>query len=113
MTTLSAVTSKIRDLFKQRRHWEPLLAKSEIVERVKNFKYLSFLKNNQWNTFNKIICRMEIARDAFFKYKKTPTNHEIRFGTKIRFIKCYIWSILLSAVDHGLSKVQTRKSSGI
>ena len=42
---------------------------NEVVERVKNFKYLDVLINDQWNTPKEIKCRVEIARDVFLNIK--------------------------------------------
>ena len=40
-----------------------------------------------------------MARDAHFKYSKMVTSHEINVETNTRFIKCYIWPILLYGVE--------------
>lgn len=69
------------------------------VERVRSFRYLGVLINDQWDISKEIKSRVEMARDAFFKYKKVFTNHDISLKTKSRFVKCYIWSILLYAVE--------------
>ena len=50
-------------------HETTLKIKNEMVERVKNFKYLSGLINDQWITSNEIKHSMEIARHAFFNTK--------------------------------------------
>lgn len=34
----------------------------------KNFKYLEVMINDEWHTSNEIKYRMEMARNAFFKY---------------------------------------------
>lgn len=69
------------------------------IERVKNFKYLGVLLNDQWDASKEIRCRIEMARDAFFKYSKVLTSHDISLATKSRFIKCYVWSVLLYAAE--------------
>ncbi|XP_075151162.1 uncharacterized protein LOC142225273 [Haematobia irritans] len=69
------------------------------VERVKSFKYLGATITDQWDSSKEIRCRIELARDAFLKYKKVFVSHDINLETKIRFVKAYVWSVLLYAME--------------
>lgn len=76
------------------------------IERVKNFKYLGVVITYQWDISKEIKTRIEMARAAFRKYMKVLTSHDITVTTKTRFIKCYVWSVLLYGTE-----VWTIKSS--
>ena len=69
------------------------------VVRVRSFKYLGVLINDQCEPSKQIKCRTEMARDAFFKYSKVFTSYDIKVGIKTRFTKCYIWFVLLYGVE--------------
>lgn len=76
-----------------------LKIQNSYIDRVHSFKYLGVTINDRWDNSKEIRCRIEMARDAFFKYKKVFTNHDINLETKIRFVKAYVWSVLLYAVE--------------
>ncbi|XP_073824763.1 FERM domain containing isoform X3 [Musca autumnalis] len=69
------------------------------LERVSSFKYLGFSINDQWDNSKEIKCRIEMARDTFHKYKRVLTSHDSNIATKTRFIKAYIWPVLLYSVE--------------
>lgn len=69
------------------------------VDRVQNFKYLGVTINEKWDNSKEIRCRIELARDAFFRYQKVLCSHDINIETKLRFIKTHVWSVLLYASE--------------
>lgn len=39
--------------------------------------------------------RIVLAKNAFGKTKKLVTNTKLSMGTRRRFVKCFVWSVLL------------------
>lgn len=76
-----------------------LKIKSTEIERVKKYNYLGTQLNEKWDTSKEIQRRIEMARDAFLKYKKILTSHDVQINTKIRYTKCYVWTVLMYASE--------------
>jgi len=75
------------------------------IEKVDKFKYLGCQLNQRWDCDNEIRCRIEMARNAFMKFKKSLVNCDINIKLRIRFVKCYVWSILLYGAETWTLKV--------
>lgn len=69
------------------------------IERVSSYKYLGCWLNEQWTCEQEIRCRIEIARSAFIKYKKVFCCRDLNLDLRLRFLKCYVWSVLLYGVE--------------
>ncbi|XP_055384420.1 uncharacterized protein LOC129614059 [Condylostylus longicornis] len=82
-----------------------LFTDNKTVERVTKFKYLGCWLNESWDSSDEIRCRIEVARAMFFRYKKVLTNHGINIALKVRFVKCYVWSVLLYGMETWTLKV--------
>lgn len=70
-----------------------------VVEKVDTIKYLGTVINSNANPSKEIQCRIEQARSAFCKIRKALTDREINLNLKLRFVKCYVWSVLLYGAE--------------
>ena len=64
------------------------------IEQVKKFIYLGHLITDNWKCDSEIKKRIEIARGAFNNISKVITSTKISISTRLRLIKCYVWSTL-------------------
>lgn len=62
--------------------------------------------NSDWDSSQEINNRVEYARNSFTKYKKTFTSRDFNLNLKIRFVKCYFWSLLLYELETRTLKVR-------
>jgi len=69
------------------------------IERVSSFKYLGCWLHVSWNADMEIKTRIEQAGTAFIKFNKVLTNRDISLKLRLRFVKCYVWSILLYGAE--------------
>jgi len=67
------------------------------IERVNKFKYPGAWLCENWES--EIRCRIENARSAFIKFKKVLINTDFDPGLRIRFVKCYVWTVLLYGME--------------
>lgn len=65
---------------------------NEVIERVKDFKYLDSWLNESWTCDKEIRCRIEMARASFRKFKNVLCNNTININLRLRFLRCYVWS---------------------
>lgn len=72
---------------------------NKIIERVHSFKYLGSWLYEKWDSNKEINCRIEMARSTFFKFKKILCNNQININLRLRYMKCYVWSVLLYGVE--------------
>uniref|UniRef100_A0A8D8SMX4 Craniofacial development protein 2 n=1 Tax=Cacopsylla melanoneura TaxID=428564 RepID=A0A8D8SMX4_9HEMI len=69
------------------------------LERVKQYTYLGTNVNDDWDHSREIRIRIEKARAAFIKMKKVFTSHDLQLSTKLRLLRCYVFSILFYGVE--------------
>lgn len=72
-----------------------ITAKGDEIKQTKNFNYLGSMLTSDGRSDQEIKRRIVIAKEAFNKKKTTFTNTHISTSTKLRILRCYIWSILL------------------
>jgi hypothetical protein len=101
--------TKLMTIAKQRTNADGLYLQGERIERVSRFKYLGTWINDEWNPDSEIITRIEIARQAFVKMRKFFCSRDIPLPIRCRFIKCYIWSILLYGSECWTVKAATSR----
>ena len=65
------------------------------IAQVKEFVYLGQTITDDGRCDKAIRKRIEIARSAFNGFGKTLTSRDISIPTKLRLVKCYVWSTLL------------------
>jgi hypothetical protein len=80
-----------------------------IIERVMSFKYLGSWLNESWNCDKEIRCRIEAARTSFQKFKNVLCNNQVNIKSRLRFLKCYVWSILLYCSETWTLKITTTR----
>uniref|UniRef100_A0A8D9DT62 Craniofacial development protein 2 n=1 Tax=Cacopsylla melanoneura TaxID=428564 RepID=A0A8D9DT62_9HEMI len=69
--------------------------KNERIEHVQEFCYLGSLITYENKSKKEIRRRIALAKQAFERKKALLTNKNLSIGTKKKFIKTYIWSLLL------------------
>lgn len=69
------------------------------IERVQQIAYLGTTINENWDTTQEIRCRIARAKAAFNKMNKIFKSHDLTIETKVKLLKCYIFSILLYGVE--------------
>lgn len=69
------------------------------LERVDKFKYLGVWLSEDWTSDREIKCRIEQARQAFLKFRRVLTCPDFDLNLRLRFVKCYIWSVLLYGME--------------
>ena len=64
------------------------------VRQVDTFKYLGCTVGESANSEKEIIKRIGMAKAAFAKLKSVLSNLSIGIGTRVRLLRCYVWSTL-------------------
>jgi len=72
-----------------------ITAKGDHIKQTENFNYLGSVLTSDGRSDQEIKKRIAIAKDAFNKKKTIFTNARLSMTTKLRILRCYIWSILL------------------
>ena len=75
------------------------------IERVNKFKYLGVWLSENWSSDFEIKCRIEQARQAFLRLKRVFACSDFDLELRLRFMKCYVWSVLLYGVEGWILKV--------
>ncbi|KAL1458712.1 hypothetical protein WDU94_008838 [Cyamophila willieti] len=69
------------------------------IERVSQYTYLGTIINENWDNSQEIKCRIEKARAVFNRMRSAFTNHHLTLHTKVRLLRCYVFSVLLYGVE--------------
>ena len=77
------------------------------IERVDKFKYLGAWLFEDWTSDGEIKSRIEQARQAFLKLRNVLTCSDFDIELRIRFMKCYVWSVLLYGMEGWTMKTST------
>lgn len=87
-----------------------LYIKGNKVKQVKTYTYLGTVINQQWDHSQEIKCRIEKARKGFNDMSKLFKSHDVGLHTKIRMIRCYVFSVLYYGMEAWtLTEASTRK----
>ena len=76
-----------------------LLVDGVALERVSCYKYLGGWLNGDWEDEKEIRVRIEVARQYFFRFKNILTNRDINLRLRMRYVRCYVWSVLLYGME--------------
>ncbi|KAL1447016.1 hypothetical protein WDU94_015647 [Cyamophila willieti] len=77
------------------------------IERVSQYTYLGTIINESWDNSQEIRCRIGKAKTAFLTMAKVFKSHNLTLETKIRLLKCYVYSVLLYGVETWTLKGET------
>ena len=85
-----------------------------ILEMVDIFKYLGTLIKDNGKIESEIEARTKLAKSQFSSMSKTFTSKRLKMKTKIRILKCYIFSIFTYGSEAwSLSKVLEQKIEAV
>uniref|UniRef100_A0A8D8VC16 Craniofacial development protein 2 n=1 Tax=Cacopsylla melanoneura TaxID=428564 RepID=A0A8D8VC16_9HEMI len=71
----------------------------EPLEQVSSYKYLGTYVNQDWGHKHEIKIRIEMARTSFNRMRPVLCNMHLNLNTRIRVLKCYVFSVLLYGVE--------------
>ena len=87
-----------------------IMMQGRSIEQVSEMVYLGSLLTDNGKCEKKIRWRIGMARTAFTKLKIVLTSRNIKLCTRIKLIKCYVWSpILYGCETWTLSKTSIKK----
>ncbi|CAH1722266.1 unnamed protein product [Aphis gossypii] len=69
------------------------------IDRVKQYCYLGTTVNEKWNKTQEIKSHIGKGRTPFNKMSVIFKNHNLIIKTKMRYIRCYVFSELLNSVE--------------
>ncbi|XP_013772531.1 uncharacterized protein LOC106457643 [Limulus polyphemus] len=69
------------------------------IKRIKNFIQLGHMSTEDAKSEVEIQRRIEIARSAFNNMSKVLTSSNFIITTRMKLVKCYVWSILLYGAE--------------
>lgn len=72
-----------------------ILLNGREIEQVTYFKYLGSIITSDGRSDKDIITRIGMAKSAFMEMKQILTNKKILKETRLRVLRCYVWSVLL------------------
>lgn len=69
------------------------------IEQVHRYIYLGTIINDQWDPAEEVKSRIGKARAIFNKMSNLFKNHGLAMNTKIRLLRCYVFSTLFYGVE--------------
>ncbi|KAL1446308.1 hypothetical protein WDU94_012325 [Cyamophila willieti] len=96
---INSKKTKFMVITKVRNDNAQLTINNQQIERVQHTMYLGTVINENWEATQEIKTRIAKARSAFNKMSKVFKSHDLTIETKTRFLKCYIFSILLYGAE--------------
>lgn len=79
------------------------------IERVPHITYLGTRINENWDATQEIKSRIAKATAAYNKMSKLFRSHDLTLETKMRLLRCYIFSILLYGTESWTLNENTSK----
>ncbi|RUS84333.1 hypothetical protein EGW08_007927 [Elysia chlorotica] len=73
--------------------------KGKSIEQIDQFVYLGQLITTDGRSDSEIKRRITIAKNAFSKYSQILTNKRVSLPTRLRTMKCFVWSPFLYASE--------------
>lgn len=104
---LSINTSKTKMLVVSKRdvgHTQ-LIVNNEPITKVNHFKYLGCWINDKLDPDEEIKTRIQLARGAFVRLKSILCNSQLNLHLRIKFLKCYVYPVLLYGCETWIMKV--------
>lgn len=84
-----------------------ILVNGKNIQRVPKFKYLGSWITEDLDPDTEIRCRIEQARATFMNMRELLSNKSLDLMLRYRFVKCYIYSVLLYGVETWTIKANT------
>jgi len=72
-----------------------IICNNHVIKQVDQFKYLGSVITSDGRPNKEVRKRIAMAKNAFSKMKPLFTNHNVTLSTKLRVLKCYVWSLML------------------
>ena len=69
------------------------------IERVSQYPYLGTIINEAWDNSQEIKCRIGKARSVFNSMGSIFKNHDLTMDTKMRLLRCYVFSVLFYGAE--------------
>lgn len=79
----------------------------EQIQQVPKFRYLGSWITEDLDPDTEIRCRIEQARAAFINMRTLLSSQSLNLQLRYRFIKCYVYSVLLYGVETWTLKANT------
>ena len=73
--------------------------RGDILRQVKEFQYLGSWVTSDGKSDKEIKRRIGMAKTAYKKMEKVLASRSIKLATRLRLLKCYIWSVLLYGAE--------------
>ena len=84
-----------------------VIVDNDEVEQVERFVYLGQMITDDGRSDTEIKRRVGLAKSAFLNMKNLLTSQAISWRTRIRLLKCYVWSLF----TYGCETWTTKKST--
>ncbi|CAG9829877.1 unnamed protein product [Diabrotica balteata] len=68
-------------------------------ERMTHYNYLGSIINEEWTKSQEIRARIAKARSTFNRMGAFFNSHNLFIDTKVRMLRCYVFSVLLYGVE--------------
>ncbi|CAG9837229.1 unnamed protein product [Diabrotica balteata] len=69
------------------------------IDYVSRYNYLGTIINESWDDTQQIKCRIGKTKSAFLIIRFVFKSHDLTIETKIRLLKCYVYSVFLYGVE--------------
>lgn len=77
------------------------------ISQVDHFKYLGSWINKDLDPDEEIKYRIQLARNSFLKCRTILSNKHLKLSTRVKFLKCYVWSVLMYGCETWILKTAT------
>ena len=67
----------------------------DVLKQNQEFQYLGSWVTSDGKPDKEIRHRIGMAKTAYRKIERVSASHSIKLATKLRLLKCYVWSVLL------------------
>ncbi|KAI5738261.1 hypothetical protein M8J77_004739 [Diaphorina citri] len=79
------------------------------LEQITSFKYLGAIVNSNGSSTEEIKSRIGMAKSSYKKVRNLLTARKIPVSLRVRFAKCYVWSVLLYGCESWIIRRREEK----
>ena len=76
-----------------------IMVKGNVLKQNQDFQYLGSWVTSDGKPDKEIRHRIGMAKTAYRKMERVLASHSIKFATKLRLLKWYVWSVLLYGLE--------------